>query len=144
TTDAGVMEVGPPRRLAGRVVFADGKRDIPKGTTLTVSRENGWDSRRVDVGPDGRFEGKGLPPEMVSVRLSFPKSRRFTPDGYRFSRQNKCLDPANPWRLMGRLNRDVDDLVILLEPGEEHPYSLDPGLMADFKEAKEGLIAGAK
>jgi hypothetical protein len=69
--------------------------------------------------------------------------RRFTPPGYRLSAKIKCLDPLNPFRLVGRLDRDVNDLTILLDPGDEPGPSSDPGRRADFQEAKEGLIAGA-
>ena len=63
--------------------------------------------------------------------------------GYRLSVRNKCLDPLNPFRLIGKLDRDIDNLTILFEPGEEPEANYDPGPAADFKEARSGTIAGA-
>jgi hypothetical protein len=53
------------------------------------------------------------------------------------------VDPLNPYRLVGQLDRDVDDLTILFEPGEEPGSNYDPGALEDFKEVKSGTIAGA-
>jgi hypothetical protein len=38
--------------------------------------------------------------------------------GYYLSEQNPSLDPLNPFRLIGRVEKNLDDFVILLEPGE--------------------------
>ncbi|WP_422924033.1 hypothetical protein [Singulisphaera sp. PoT] len=45
--------------------------------------------------------------------------------------------------ISGRLDRDVDDLFILYEPGPPPRSSIEDGLLADFEEAKAGTIAGA-
>jgi hypothetical protein len=52
------------------------------------------------------------------------------------------VDPLNPFRLVGKLDRDVDDLTILIEPGEKPQSDSSPGALEDFKEARRGTIAG--
>ncbi len=140
--DLGDFEVKHGRRLAGRVVFADGKA-IPQGTQVLASCENASGLLRAKVDAQGRFELLDLPETEVHVSVRFPDIRTWLPPGYRLSPRNKCADPLNPSRLVGRLDRDVDDLTILFEPGEEPRMTLDPGHLADFKEARSGTIAGA-
>jgi hypothetical protein len=98
---------------------------------------------RAKVDARGRFEILGLSETEVDVSVSFPDITTWMPAGYRLSPRNKCLDPLNPFQLVGRLGRDVDDLVILFEPGEEPRSRYDPGTMEDFKQVKSGTIAGA-
>jgi RNA polymerase sigma factor (sigma-70 family) len=141
TVDLGDFEVKPGRTLAGRVVFSDGK-PVPARTTVQAWSENtsGWARATVDA--QGRFEIIGLPDSEVGVSVRFPDIQTWLPPGYRLSARNKCLDPLNP-SLIGKLDRDVHDLIILFEPGEERSLNLDPGLLEDFKEAKSGTITGA-
>ena len=142
TVDLGDFEVKRGRRLAGRVVFADGKA-IPAGRRswpLPRTRR-AWSGPRST--PSGRFELLGLPESEVHVWVRFPDIKTWLPPGYRLSSRNKCLDPLNPYRLVGKLDRDVDDLIILFEPGEEPESNYDPGPCEDFKEARSGTIAGA-
>jgi hypothetical protein len=140
--DLGDIEVKPGRRLAGRVVFADGKT-IPARAQVLASCENAQGLLRAGVDARGRFELLGLPEAEVDVSVSFPGTKNWMPPGYRLSPRNRCLDPLNPFRLVGRLDRDVDDLIILFEPGEEPRSSREPGAYEDFKKTKSGTIAGA-
>jgi thiol-disulfide isomerase/thioredoxin len=138
----GEFEVKRSRRLAGRVVFADGKA-IPERTQVLASCEHASGVLQAKVDARGRFEVLGLPESEVDIWLRFPDIKTWAPPGYRISVRNKCLDPLNPFRLVGKLDRDIDDLTILFEPGEEPETNYDPGPAADFKEAKSGTIAGA-
>ena len=67
---------------------------------------------------------------------------------YRLSDKNRCLNPYGSYRLMGRLDRDITDLTILLEPGVQperqfaSPRQLDQTALADFEDAKAGPIMG--
>lgn len=108
TADAGPLTPRPGLTLSGRVVLADGK-PLPARTRLSVSREAAWDTRTVEPAADGRFEVRGLPPEEVTVFVGVR--------GYRVSAKNVSRDPANGDRLMGRIDADVRDLLLLLEPG---------------------------
>jgi RNA polymerase sigma-70 factor (ECF subfamily) len=136
------FEVKRGRKLAGRVVFADGKA-IPARTTVLASCEYASGLLRAQVDARGRFELLGLPESEVDVCVRFPDIRTWLPPGYRLSARNKCVDPLNPYRLVGQLDRDIDDLTILFEPGEEPRANYDPGPLEDFKEIKGGTIAGA-
>jgi len=109
TTDAGDLVVGPSHRLAGRVVLADGSV-VPPKTRLLVSRSDAWDSTHVELDEEGRFDVTGIPAESLSLSVRMP--------GYRVSAQNPSLDPLNPYMLVGRLDRDITNLVFLLEKGK--------------------------
>ena len=140
--DLGDLEVRPGRRLAGRVVFSDGKA-IPSGTNVLASPENLAGLVYAKVDESGHFEVLGLPESEISIAVQFPKIRTWMPPGYRLSKRNKCLDPLNTFHLVGRLDRDVTDLIILFEPGEAPWSSLDPGQLADFEEVRKGPLTGA-
>lgn len=108
-TDIGDLTIGPGLRLAGQVVLSDGA-NVPDKTRVTVGFDDAWDAQYAEVDGEGRFEIKGIPPKAslsVSTRVK----------EYRFSGRNASLDPWNPFSLVGRLDVDKTDLVILLEPG---------------------------
>ena len=142
TVDLGDMQVVAGRTLSGRVVFSDGKA-IPPKTQVLASAEGAGGLIWTKVDDRGRFEVRGLPEGEVDVSVRFADIKTWNPPGYRLSTRNKCLDPLNRFRIMGQLHGDRDDLVILFEPGDDPPHSLDPGPLADFKEAKAGPITGA-
>ena len=100
----------PGWRLAGQVRLSN-TNVLPGGAKLFVDRSGGaWDSLSLDLPPDGRFSVTNLPAEILVVNFGLR--------GYRPSALNASLDPLNPWRLVGRLEGDQTNLVILLEPGE--------------------------
>ena len=140
--DLGDFAVQPGRRLAGRVVFADGKA-IPAETRVLASPMNRFGLLYSRVDERGRFEFLGLPEWEISVSVQFPNSETWMLPGYRLSARNKCASPVNHWELVGQLDRDVTDLTILFEPGEEpRPNSSDPDLWEQLKEIKAATIAG--
>ena len=142
SVDLGDMEVRTGLTIAGRIVFTDGRAIPPKTKVLGYTEGAGgiiW----ADVDDRGRFEVRGLPEGEVGLGVKFPDISTWHLPGYRLSAKNKCMDPLNRYRLMGQLPRDIADLVILFEPGEDPPLSLDPGPLADYKEAKAGPITGA-
>ncbi|MGN6644591.1 MAG: carboxypeptidase-like regulatory domain-containing protein, partial [Verrucomicrobiota bacterium] len=108
-TRLGDLVVGPANRLAGRLVLADGK-PIPPKTRLLVSREQAWDSMQLTLDEEGRFDTTGIPSETISLSARVK--------GYRVSAQNKSLDQLN-FRMIGRVDRDVTNLVYLLEKGPD-------------------------
>ena len=108
TTDVGNLPVVRGHRIKGQVVLSDGKA-IPPKTRLLVSREDAWDSVRVELGADGRFELSGLPTERYTLSVSLR--------GYHISRKNHSIDEQNPVWLAGTIDRDIDTLKILMEPG---------------------------
>lgn len=112
TTDVGDLKVEPGFRLAGRVVLADGK-PLPKKTRLLVSRENAWDSMQLTLDKNGGFDTTGIPRESLSLSTQIP--------GYRISGQNVNLDRLNPFQIVGRVNQDTTNLVLLFEKGKNLP-----------------------
>jgi hypothetical protein len=142
SVDLGDLQVRPGLKIAGRLVFADGKA-IPPGTLALATPENIGGTARAKVDDRGRFELLGLPECEIVVLVQFPKIQTWMPAGYRLSARNKCRDPLNNYFLVGRLDRDIDDLIILIEPGPEIPPNYEPGALADFNEAKSGIITGA-
>lgn len=107
-SDVGDLLIRPAYRLAGKVVLADGGA-IANKTRLLVSREGAWDSMQLTLDADGNFDSPGIPAEVVSLSVRV--------NGYRVSGQNPSLDPLNPYRLIGRMDRNITNLVLLLEKG---------------------------
>lgn len=134
TADAGDLVVEPGQRLAGQVVCSDAE-PVPPNTRLLISREQAWDSLQLDLDKDGRFDASGLPREAISL------SARIS--GYRISPKNLSLDSLNPFRLIGRLEHDVTNLVFLLEKGSE--LSPEPGsLPSEADWPQNQLLRGAE
>jgi uncharacterized GH25 family protein len=109
TTDAGDLPVVRGHRVKGRVLLSDGK-PIPGKTRLLLGREDAWDTQRVELDEEGRFELSGLPTEKYSLSVSLR--------GYRISSKNHSIDGQNTFRLVGTIDQDIDSLKILMEPGE--------------------------
>ncbi|SIO59896.1 hypothetical protein SAMN05444166_6200 [Singulisphaera sp. GP187] len=108
TTDVGDLPVVSGHRLKGRVLLSD-EKPVPPKTRLLVSREDAWDSQRVELDPEGRFDLIGLPTERYSLTVTLK--------GYRLSPKNHSVDSQNPWALAGTIDQDIDALKILMEPG---------------------------
>ena len=143
TLDLGDLHVQEGRNLAGRMVCADDK-SVPRGTRVELSVPNGRGTLNAEVDDKGRFEIRGIPGGAVSLRLALAQDASTTL--YHFSSKNKCLDPDDPGFVRGQVDRDITNLTILLEPGQEpQPPSLveiDPTVRADFTEASVGSITG--
>ncbi len=99
--------------ISGRVLLADGKK-LPPHTWLVMSRSEAWDSLSVQLGEDGRFDFHGVPAETVELAVRVKH--------YHVSSKNRSFDVLNGSGLVGQVNRDVTDLQLLLEKGEQvHP-----------------------
>jgi hypothetical protein len=141
TADSGELSVGPSYRLSGRVVLSDGKA-LPQGTLVMLSRDSAWDSQLAEAGPDGRFAFEGVPPEVVSVGVRVK--------GYHLSDANASLDVLNRLSLEGRVDGDITDLRIQLDPGPGKPPGQDTSsdvkgdsLGQHWQRVRESRIAGA-
>ncbi|MDB6037024.1 MAG: hypothetical protein JWM99_865 [Verrucomicrobiales bacterium] len=95
-------------RVAGRISLTDGKA-IPPLTRLLLGREDAQDTLEAILTPDGRFKFKSIPSEGFSLSLRIK--------GYKLSKTNPNLDWVNGV-LVGQINQDISDLLIVLEPGE--------------------------
>ena len=108
TINVGDLEVGAAFTVAGKVVLSD-KQPIPYGTRLLISRDEAWDTQTVMLNDDGTFLVEGVPEEVVNVSVRIP--------GYRISDRNVSFEKLNRLTLQGVVNRNIDNLLILLEPG---------------------------
>jgi hypothetical protein len=111
STDLGDLPLTATHRIDGRVVLTDGK-PVPEKTRITIGREKAWDWVEVEIGRDGRYSARGIPPEPVSISLRVK--------GYMLSVKNPNLDGMNN-RIVGRVTRDLDGFTLLLDPGEPQP-----------------------
>ncbi len=148
TVELGDFEVAPGRKLAGRVILADG-RTPPISAKLVVWPEHGAElTGNLDA--TGRFEVNGVPDGHLVVYVTQKSGIGIVSElpGYHLSARNKCLDPTFPDRLQGTIKEDIINLMIRLDPGEAPdaasiiPYGIDPARVADFEEAKSGPITG--
>ena len=148
TVELGNFEVLPGRKLAGRVILADGKAPPFKAKLMVLPHFAGELACELDS--NGRFEINGVPDGVVYVYLTQKIGIGIASDlpGYRLSTHNKCLDPTFPDRLQGMVKQDITDLTIQLDRGAAPeaaamiPYGVDPARVADFEESKRGSIAG--
>jgi hypothetical protein len=131
------IEVGPSFKVAGQVIFRDGKK-IPAGSTLSLRIDGSSAGQQARLDADGRFEVAGMPPGVVFLSVVFPNNE-YAPKGYRFSSENVSLDHSYPFRLVGKLDRDINDLKVLFEPGPAwtcvggNPGADIPSDQADFE-----------
>ena len=118
-TDAGDLVVEPGLRLAGKVQLSDGAA-VPEHTRVLLGRSSAWDTLTLELPADGHFEFTNVPKETLTLDTRV--------NGYRFSDRNVSLDRLNPFQLIGQLNANITNLLVLLEPGENlrPDYALGP------------------
>jgi hypothetical protein len=70
----------------------------------------------VDVAADGSFAFQGVPAESVALSVNVP--------AYPLSIRNPSLDRLNGFSIIGRVSGNLENLVILLEPGQsQHDWN---------------------
>lgn len=138
TLDVGTLALEPGARLAGRVVLSDG-RDLPEGLRVVLGRENAWDTQVAEVGEGGTFAFQGLPRELCTLDTRV--------GGYVVSERNASCDFLNKMGLLGVVDGDVEDLVLLLEPGEEQTTfdsrGFGEGLWERYQNLQKSPLRGA-
>jgi hypothetical protein len=131
-TDLGTLEIVPGHRLAGRVELSNGW-PIPPHTHLYIGRDPAWDTSAacdIELPADGHFDFTNVPAETISISTSV--------NGFRFSGLNASLNRLNPFGLVGQLDSDKTNLIVLLEVGT--PFETDYNA-----ESREKLpLAGAE
>jgi RNA polymerase sigma factor (sigma-70 family) len=143
TLDVGELRIEKGRTLAGRLACSDGKA-VPEEVVLLAGCPHAGGGLERKPEPSGRFEFKGLPDGPVELYVFGLERARGS--RYRVSAKNRCLDPHSTV-LYGRLDRDITDLTILLEPGVQSERragrdEVDPAVEADFNDAQAGPIMG--
>ena len=116
--DLGDVAVERAHRLAGRIVLPGGA-EPPEGIDLQMSISDRPDPVSLKLDPRGAFEVRGIPSGKVELSFSAP--------GYRLSDRNPSLEPLIPYQLVGRVEKDLTNLVFLVENGpqlESHQSSL--------------------
>jgi uncharacterized GH25 family protein len=103
--DIGDLNIVPGHRLSGQVILSDGKQ-IPKGMKIHVSCDSAWDTQKAELPSDGRFTFNNLPTDNYSI---FPSVK-----GYTLSKSNPNLS----WNVEGLINKNVDNFIIVLDPGK--------------------------
>ena len=109
STEGVEIRLGPGHLLQGRVVLEDGG-PIPEGkAVMLVSCKTASDSApELALTADGSFRFENLPTESYTISVRMP--------GYTVSPKNpNCL--SFDARIEGRIDRDISDLVILMQPG---------------------------
>jgi hypothetical protein len=107
-TDLGDLPVVPAIHLAGRVKTRNGE-PLPEGLKLYVGYDDAWDTQTLTVNKDGQFRVEGLSRRTVTISL---QNR-----SWRLVAENRSMDVLNPYRLIGQLEGDKDDLLLLIEKG---------------------------
>ena len=106
--DIGDLVAQPGYRISGRVVLSDGNT-LPPHTRLSIGREGAWDVQVVELDEHGRFEAGDLPREKFSIFVRVPY--------YHISTANPNLDRLNRQSVIGTIDRDIMEFLIVLEPG---------------------------
>ena len=97
--DLGDLAIAPALHLRGKVVLSDGN-PIPAGMRVTVASDRAFDSQTAVLGEGGSFEFTGLAKGGYTISASVK--------GYRM--------PSNRWSVPLRLDNDVSDYVLPLNP----------------------------
>jgi len=129
--DLGDLKTQPAYRITGRLVLSDDQA-VPRLTRLDLRIPDVRDQQSAPVGGDGGFEFLGVPPKSIELSLAI--------DGYRLSGKNPSRHPYIPGQLIGRVDRDLDDFVIHVEP-RSGPREQEPAVGSG---SEKSPLRGAK
>jgi hypothetical protein len=157
TTDLGDLEVHVGSTLAGELIFADGNSGRPR---VILSAFSPGSEGYLVASPDatGHFEFKGLPRGPVTLSAYVPPTGQTqalamirapgaSGGAYQLSPKNVCRNPTLTTQLEGRIDRDIRNLTVLLEPAvtsEPSPTAarIAPSVLARFERVRAGPITG--
>jgi hypothetical protein len=111
----------------------DGKA-LPAGTRLLVSRQNARDSQLLELDAHGGFIAEGLPTESYSLSVAVK--------GYRLSEANRSLDRMSGRSLVGLIDRNLDDIKILMVPGDPQRASPNNRPRITTRDLQKSLLQG--
>jgi hypothetical protein len=137
SSDLGDLQVEPGITLAGQVKSKDGQ-PLPPNLRLSLSYDSAWDTQTIRVDRDGYFEVDGLHRGQVQI---YSSTRDWQPSG-----DNRSLDDWNPWSLMGLLEQDKHDLLLVLEKKERNynSYWSGNGQLPERDQARNRPLSGAE
>jgi hypothetical protein len=116
STDAGDLTVEKGLHVTGQIFCSDGKR-VPPGSKVRLERNELNDSIETTIDKDGKFEFKGLPDALMEFWIDV--------HGYHLSDSNISFEPSNANMLLGKIDQDITDLRVQLDPGPniEHNWN---------------------
>jgi hypothetical protein len=109
SVDLGEVSLAPAHVVAGRLKMSDGKK-VKEGTMVTLSLDVGTDRMVAKTDGEGKFRFAGVPTGGVWLDLNV--------NGYRPSKENASYESVNGTSLLGLVEEDMTDLVVLIEPGK--------------------------
>jgi hypothetical protein len=115
--DLGDLKLQPGHSIRGKAILSDGK-EVPAKTRIYLSTDDAGDSQDHGIRPDGSFTFTGVPAGRVDISLRIR--------GYHVSSKNPNKDWLNDGRLLGKVERDIKDFIILFEPGDSRGRELGP------------------
>jgi uncharacterized GH25 family protein len=132
-SNVGDLEFETANTVSGRVVLSDGK-PVPPHTRILLSRELAWDSQSVTIDERGGFTFTNVPAELVSLSVRVR--------GYRTSVKNQSADMVNLGMLVGLVDGNINDLTILLEPGDPQSMSVEdsPGGATHWRDLRKNPL----
>lgn len=107
--EAGELEVSPALHLAGSMRTRTGE-PLPSGLKITVAPDEASDSQTAALDKEGGFNFAGLAPGLIELS--------FNSQNWHLSGANRSLEEWNTWRMIGLLEHDKTNLVIVIERGE--------------------------
>jgi RNA polymerase sigma factor (sigma-70 family) len=136
TVELGTLAVEPAARLSGRLVLSDGKA-VKAGTKIWFSRreEAAYDVQMTTAAADGAFAFSGIPDEICQLDAHV--------EGYRTSTRNYSCDGFHGQGLWGRVDRDIENLRFLLEPGVFANREIGDAEAGEFFRIRRERLQGA-
>ena len=136
----GDLSLKPGYRIKGRVVMSDGQ-PIPLQTRIYLGLENAYDNQDQILEEDGSFQFNGVPAEQIALSINWRTTGKQT--SYRVSPKNPNKDWLNPGRIVGKLEGDLNDFIIHLEPGERFERDAGPADGGE-RQPRDKPLRGAK
>ncbi|MGZ4972513.1 MAG: hypothetical protein ACXWDN_07120 [Limisphaerales bacterium] len=136
TNDLGDLQIIKSLRLAGQVKTRHGE-PLPKDLKVSLGYDKASDHQTAVVDADGRFAFEGLYPEKINISIQ--------DRNWKLAGLNRSLSFYNVWQMEGMLEKNKDDLLLLIEKGAgEYNYDSSNGSLPPNDNPASKPIAGAE
>ncbi|EEF59347.1 carboxypeptidase regulatory-like domain-containing protein [Pedosphaera parvula] len=137
SNNVGDMQVIKGLTLSGTVKTLHGE-PLPKSVAIQLGYDLFADYQSAKVDSDGRFRFDGLHKGEADISLST--------QGWRFGGNMRSEDFWNPWRLVGLIENDKNDLLLVIEKGniDYNSNSSNNGQIPSTDMPQNRPIAGAE
>jgi hypothetical protein len=113
TVEVEELSIEPGLTVSGQLVASSGTPAFDKAR-LTLSRNSGWDDGlEATADKDGKFEFKNVAADGYNLQIRL--------GGFHPSKENTSAEPYGARYLMGRVDEDITDLKIQLDPDPADP-----------------------